>query len=173
MLKTDALSNQNPALQRQVLRRIAPLIVGTFLVFGVLGTIMMLNAAYNRLKNVHQTPLSLVVSKVQAELDTIDLDMRELVSSEGIRELTYSYANLKDLKKVKKKGYNLNQILVIDDTPKKLSRNYGNHIKIKPFVGDPNDQELLLLEKYLITLKSAPNVRTIEKRGWQNTIISK
>jgi len=88
-------------------------------------------------------------------------------------ELTNNYANLKDLKKVKKKGYNLEQVLVVDDTPVKLARSYGNHIRIKPFVGDPVDQELLWLKKYLMTLKSVPNVRIVEKRGWRNNIINK
>lgn len=84
-------------------------------------------------------------------------------------ELTYSYANLKDLKKVKKRGYSLDKILIVDDTPKKISRNYGNHIRIDPYEGNLGDQELPRLLKYLISIKDVPNVRSIEKRGWKNT----
>lgn len=87
-------------------------------------------------------------------------------------ELTYSHVNIKDLKKVKKKGYNLEKILIVDDTPEKISRNYGNHVRIEPFEGDLRDQELSLLSKYLISIKDVPNVRAIEKRGWKKLITS-
>src|SRR5215813_9286309 len=56
---------------------------------------------------------------------------------------------LKDLKKVKRKGYDLEQVIVVDDTVQKHERNYGNLISVKEFTGDANDNELLLLENYL------------------------
>jgi RNA polymerase II subunit A small phosphatase-like protein len=76
------------------------------------------------------------------------------------------YHYTKPLKKLKRKGFKLNKILIIDDTPYKCSNNYGNAIYPKEFLGDSQDNELKKLAQYLKTLKDAPNVRTIEKRGW-------
>lgn len=78
---------------------------------------------------------------------------------------TYNYE--KRLDKLKKKGYRLEQILIIDDSPEKARTNYGNAIYIKEFTGDPDDCELRFLYNYLLTLKNVDNVRTIEKRGWR------
>src|SRR5262249_16031075 len=72
----------------------------------------------------------------------------------------------KDLKKLSRRGYLLDQILVIDDTPRKLERNYGNHIGIPPFHGDRDDGELEKLQEYLVQLKDVNDVRTVEKRYW-------
>jgi RNA polymerase II subunit A small phosphatase-like protein len=78
---------------------------------------------------------------------------------------TYVYE--KRLDKLKKKGFRLEQILIIDDSPEKARANYGNAIYIKEFTGDVNDCELHHLYNYLLTLKTVQNVRTIEKRGWR------
>ena len=80
----------------------------------------------------------------------------------------HDYYWIKDLKKVKKKGYDLEKTLIIDDSPEKLSRNYGNHIRVPPFAGESQDNILLLLQDYLSNLTSTENVRIIEKRGWLN-----
>ncbi len=74
---------------------------------------------------------------------------------------------VKNLKKVKKQGYNLERILIVDDTPHKCKFNYGNAIYPTAYEGATNDTELLLLIKYLKTLKDKTNVRRIEKRLWQ------
>jgi Dullard-like phosphatase family protein len=79
----------------------------------------------------------------------------------------HDYVSLKDLKKVKRKGYRIEQILVIDDTPQKISRNYGNYIRIEPFEGNLEDQELLFIFDYLKTFEGVKDVRTFEKRGWR------
>ncbi len=75
---------------------------------------------------------------------------------------------IKDLKKVARLGYDLDRILIVDDTPKKVERQYGNAIYITPFYGDPADDELDRLAAYLPALANVPNVRQIEKRGWQH-----
>ncbi|MCI4669167.1 MAG: HAD family hydrolase [Bacteroidia bacterium] len=80
------------------------------------------------------------------------------------------YHYIKPLKKVKKQGYMLDRILIVDDSPHKSKDNFGNAIYPKEFLGDPNDQELKLLAKYLQTLKNEANVRRIEKRDWQSQI---
>ena len=77
----------------------------------------------------------------------------------------YIYA--KNLSKLKKKKYSLEKILIIDDNPEKLKRNYGNHIRVEPFVGSNDDIELFRLIKYLEKIKLSKNVRIIEKRSWR------
>lgn len=74
---------------------------------------------------------------------------------------------VKDLKKVERQEYDLNRILIADDTPQKCERNYGNAIYVRPFFGDPNDTELEQLARYLKSLASFKNVRSIEKRNWR------
>ena len=79
------------------------------------------------------------------------------------------YYFVKPLKKLKKKGYKLERILIVDDTPHKAKENYGNVIYPTEYTG-AEDNELLLLAKYLLTLKDKLNVRRIEKRGWNTKI---
>ena len=76
---------------------------------------------------------------------------------------------IKDLKKVKNLGYDLNHVLFLEDSPSKLRKSYGNLVRIMPFYGDPSDVELQKAAKYLKTLKDVPNVRNIEKRGWNRS----
>lgn len=80
------------------------------------------------------------------------------------------YHYIKPLKKLKKKGYILEKILIVDDTPHKSKDNYGNAIYPEEFKGEINDEELDKLSKYLDTLKDVLNVRHIEKRNWRNKI---
>ena len=80
------------------------------------------------------------------------------------------YHYIKPLKKVKRKNFNLDRILIVDDTPHKSKDNFGNAIYPRAFTGDIEDTELRLLAKYLQTLKDKENVRQIEKRNWQNRI---
>ena len=80
----------------------------------------------------------------------------------------FQHYYVKDLKKVKRLGYSLENIIMIDNTPRKLCRNYGNLVRVKSFEGDKNDDELASLVKYLVELGSVENVREIEKRGWKN-----
>jgi carboxy-terminal domain RNA polymerase II polypeptide A small phosphatase len=77
----------------------------------------------------------------------------------------------KRLDKLKKKGFKLEQILIVDDTPHKAKNNFGNAIYVKEFTGDQSDLELVLLQDYLITLKHVENVRQIEKRNWRAEIV--
>ena len=80
------------------------------------------------------------------------------------------YHYVKPLKKLKRKGYQLERILIIDDTPHKSKDNYGNVIYPKEYKGDLKDNDLRKLSKYLPLLKDKPNVRGIEKRNWRNKI---
>lgn len=74
---------------------------------------------------------------------------------------------VKDLKKVRRKGYDLEQVIVVDDSPRKLERHYGNLIRLREFNGAQDDDELLLLEPYLKTLALEEKIRGLEKRSWR------
>ncbi len=77
------------------------------------------------------------------------------------------YYWVKDLKKVKRSGYDLDRVLVVDDTRQKLERNHGNLILVSEFTGDPQDRELELLAGYLERIASIENLRALEKRAWR------
>jgi carboxy-terminal domain RNA polymerase II polypeptide A small phosphatase len=77
---------------------------------------------------------------------------------------------LKDLKKVKRAGYRLERVLIADDTPRKVRRHYGNAVYVPPFLGDPRDDTLPRLARYLMSLRDVADVRTLEKRGWSRVV---
>jgi hypothetical protein len=77
---------------------------------------------------------------------------------------------IKDLKKVKKHGFPLERVLMVDDIPGNLARQYGNYVRVTLYLGDEDDRELVLLACYLRELRGVENVRTVEKRGWQQRI---
>ncbi|MFQ5540433.1 MAG: NIF family HAD-type phosphatase [Candidatus Binatia bacterium] len=83
-----------------------------------------------------------------------------------------TYVWIKDLKKVKKQGYALEQVIVVDDSPEKLARHYGNLVCVRPFTGDAGDEELMHLADYLLQLAGVENVRRVEKRGWRTHVSS-
>jgi TFIIF-interacting CTD phosphatase-like protein len=74
--------------------------------------------------------------------------------------------HVKDLKKVKRMGYRLERVLIADDTPRKVERHDGNAVCVPRYVGDPEDDTLRRLARFLISLRDVPDVRTLEKRGW-------
>ncbi len=78
--------------------------------------------------------------------------------------------HFKNLSKVKKKGYKLENIFFIDDRAEGHTKNYGNLVLVQPYYGEQDDKELMLLTNYLDYLKEQPNVRKIEKRGWRNLL---
>ncbi|SFP91595.1 carboxy-terminal domain RNA polymerase II polypeptide A small phosphatase [Variovorax sp. 770b2] len=80
---------------------------------------------------------------------------------------TGGYQTIKNLQKLKSKGYPLESIIAVDDTPAKYARSYGNLVTVREFLGDRSDAELPLLAAYLAHLAEAPNVRTVEKRAWR------
>lgn len=90
--------------------------------------------------------------------------------TERFDEETHDHYFAKNLKKVKRKGFDLARVLIIDDSPEKVQRNFGNHLRVRPFEGQPGDRELLDLIPYLDWLKDRDNFRTIEKRGWKSAL---
>lgn len=83
---------------------------------------------------------------------------------------TYEYEWLKNLTKVKRHGYRLENVIVIDDTPAKLAKHYGNLLLIKSFEGDLTDNELQILPVFLEKLANVENMRRVEKRYWRNFV---
>lgn len=78
-----------------------------------------------------------------------------------------TWCQSKPLHKVRRRGYDLRRVLVVDDSPEKHTRNYGNLVAVQPFEGDPADDELPRLGRYLERLAGEPDFRRIEKRGWR------
>ncbi len=76
----------------------------------------------------------------------------------------------KDLKKLTRRGFRKEHIIMIDDSPEKLAKNYGNGAIVTPFEGDQTDDELPLLLRFLETLGSIEDVRKVEKRGWREKV---
>lgn len=94
-----------------------------------------------------------------------DTEGRPSYSQSGFLSQEYT----KPLYKLRRRGYDLTRILIVDDTPSKVANAYGNAIYIPEYLGHPDD-ELLRLRAYLHTLKNCPNVRVVEKRHWRNTL---
>ena len=80
------------------------------------------------------------------------------------------YHYVKDLKKVKKLDYDLDRVLIVDDSPHKSKLNYGNAIYPISFEGNQDDDELNILAKYLYSIKDCKNFRRIEKRNWRSKV---
>ncbi|HLK98709.1 MAG TPA: NIF family HAD-type phosphatase, partial [Hymenobacter sp.] len=80
------------------------------------------------------------------------------------------YNYVKVLKKLRRFGYDLNRTLIVDDTPAKAKRNYGNAIYPQEYLGQAQDDELPALLTYLLRFKDVSSVRSIEKRGWRHLI---
>ncbi len=77
----------------------------------------------------------------------------------------------KNLKKVKRWGFALERVLVVDDSPSVYARSYGNLIQVRGYEGEAEDDELQLLGRYLRLLEDEPNVRRIEKRAWRRAVL--
>jgi len=73
---------------------------------------------------------------------------------------------LKNLKKLKRAGYDLERVLFVDNSAQALERNLGNLVLVPDFEGDPADRVLERLARYLADLSREPRFRGIDKRGW-------
>jgi hypothetical protein len=80
------------------------------------------------------------------------------------------YYNRKNIKKVKRKGYRLESIIAVDDTPQKWEPSYGNLVRVNPFEGEETDDELKSLLLYLDKLRYEENICRVEKRFWRNRL---
>ncbi len=80
--------------------------------------------------------------------------------------------SIKNLKKLTARGYDLDRVIMVDDSPEKHPRNYGNLVRVHPWLGDENDDELALLQVYLPWLRRAHNIRMVEKRPWRSQVLN-
>jgi len=85
----------------------------------------------------------------------------------GLYDYGPGYYWVKSLAKIKRHGFNLEQTIMLDDTPSALSRNYGNLVRIARYQGSSDDVELLRVMPYLFYLKEEKNIRKGEKRSWE------
>lgn len=113
-----------------------------------------------------------------------DLIVAELFPDDYKLEFVYSSRNctrrydceefrehyIKNFRKLKRKGFDLSKVIMVDDTPQKHVRNYGNLVQVSEFVGDQDDDELHHLMEYLLILKDCENIRAIEKRNWRTRL---
>ena len=67
-------------------------------------------------------------------------------------------------------GLSVRRDATTTDSPEKLARQYGNLVRIRPFLGDPDDEELKWLGLYLPELAGEENVRRVEKRDWRQRL---
>lgn len=80
---------------------------------------------------------------------------------------TRDHTTIKKLRKVASQGYDLSRVVMVDDSPEKHLRNYGNLVPVSAFCGDLADAELPPLLEYVHALDAEPNVRAVEKRHWR------
>jgi len=73
---------------------------------------------------------------------------------------------IKPLNKVKKKGYDIEKMLIVEDKISNCRRNYGNAIFVPRFEGQQNDKCLKHLVRYLMEFRGVESVRHIDKKGW-------
>lgn len=72
----------------------------------------------------------------------------------------------KDLKKVARRGYSLSRTVIVEDDPRNVLGQYGNAVYIKPFRGNPKDNELEKLLPLLLKLANSSDIRSIDKGIW-------
>jgi TFIIF-interacting CTD phosphatase-like protein len=84
---------------------------------------------------------------------------------------TQEHYPIKDLQKIRKR-FPLEQVLVLDDSPEKLERQFGNLVPITPFLGDSEDGELLHVLRFLDSIRHVENVRRVEKRNWKKELLN-
>jgi len=106
-------------------------------------------------------PLEFVWGRSRATLRRVITD--EHFSGDPSNHLNYR----KPLAKLKRIGWQLEHVIIVDDTPSKSAQNYGNAVYPREWDGREEDEELLLLARYLPTLATVPNVRRVEKRNWR------
>lgn len=64
--------------------------------------------------------------------------------------------------------YPRERILVLDDQPTNYACGFGHLVRVSSWTGAVDDQELLQLAAYIVSIAGTPNFRVLEKRGWRS-----
>jgi len=59
------------------------------------------------------------------------------------------YVYIKDLRKLRRLGYDPENVVIVDDSPEKVPRQPRSHLVVRPFTGDQADAELLRIQEAL------------------------
>ena len=81
---------------------------------------------------------------------------------------TLQYHRTKKLEKLKRKGYQLERVIVVDDSPETHRAAYGNLVRVHPYEGEMDDDELPKLGEYLDSLRTIENIRLVDTRHWHH-----
>ena len=73
------------------------------------------------------------------------------------------YQNIKPLEKIRRKGYKMSDLLIVDDSEYKVIDNPNNYLLINPFKGEQNDDELGKLLTFLKRIVSEDDFRKVDK----------
>ena len=107
----------------------------------------------------------------KAHIKKLNLDPLFLLSYKNCTpKMDSNWSNYYSLKKLSKlsKYSSLSKMIAIDDKSESYTQNYGNLIKVNPFMGDLKDTTLMKLISYIDKIKDVNDIRSIEKRGWMN-----
>lgn len=63
--------------------------------------------------------------------------------------------------------YPRGRILVVDDLTQNYACGYGHLVKVSAWTGNEQDDELLVLAKFLRSIAHEADLRRLEKRGWR------
>lgn len=74
----------------------------------------------------------------------------------------------KDLTVLLTEGYDVREIIVVDDTPRSWTPYDDNVVPVAKYTGYPYDVELSLLSRFLVRLRCAEDVRSVDKRHWRS-----
>lgn len=80
---------------------------------------------------------------------------------------------VKKLHKLRRKGHDLARVLMVDDDPRALRCNHGNHLAVARYSGASEDTELPRLADYLLHIATCPDLRALEKRRWREETVDK
>ncbi len=77
------------------------------------------------------------------------------------------YQSIKPLEKVRRKGYKMNNLLIIDDSPYKVIDNPDNYFIIEAFEGRQDDNVLNPLLAYLKTIIADGSFKINDRITWR------
>lgn len=77
------------------------------------------------------------------------------------------HQNIKPLEKVRRKGFQMSNLLIIDDSHFKVKDNPGNYFIIEPFEGNQEDQELSYLLSHLKCMIGEGHFKSVQKDNWR------